>query len=236
MTLNTSTTPTQGTIIRRAIEKRFSEVHISFPAKVVSYNPGDATVEAEPMIVPSVRGEDNIRELDTLPILPDVPVCFPRGGGCGILLPIQPGDYVLICVSSRDLGTWLETGSASDPGIDTAYPLSGAVAIPGVFPTDQSFGDASDSNMVIGEDGGTQIVIQPGGDVNINPNGTNTNISGGADFVALAQKVLTELTKIQVAFDAHTHAGVTPGPSNTGPAAPLIGTLSPVAASKTKAT
>ncbi len=62
----------------------------------------------------------------------------------------------------------------------------------------------------------------------------------GADFVALAALVLAELSKIQTAFDAHTH--ITTATVSTGapgvlaaPASP-IGTIPTVAATKTKAT
>jgi hypothetical protein len=62
----------------------------------------------------------------------------------------------------------------------------------------------------------------------------------GADFVALAQKVLDELNDIRVKFDQHTHLVSTSGSASaqTGTAAPpaAMGPASPVAASKLKAT
>lgn len=62
----------------------------------------------------------------------------------------------------------------------------------------------------------------------------------GADFVALATLVFAELAKIQAAFDGHTHvttATVSTGaPGVIAVPTPLIGTVGPVAATKTRAT
>jgi phage gp45-like len=63
----------------------------------------------------------------------------------------------------------------------------------------------------------------------------------GADFVALAQRVLDELNDIRAKFDQHTHMVTTSGSpsSHTGTAAApsaAMGPASPVAASKVKVT
>lgn len=57
-----------------------------------------------------------------------------------------------------------------------------------------------------------------------------------ADFVALAQKVLDELTAIKTYIDAHVHAGVTTGSGSTGAPASPMPSPSSVAATKVKAT
>lgn len=50
------------------------------------------------------------------------------------------------------------------------------------------------------------------------------------EFVALATKVLTELTAIKTAFDIHTHSGVTAGAMTSGPpSSPLPVPLLPAA-------
>lgn len=55
------------------------------------------------------------------------------------------------------------------------------------------------------------------------------------DFVALAQKVLTELQAIKTAYDTHTHGGVTTGGgATTGPVVPMPAPSS-VAADEVKA-
>lgn len=52
------------------------------------------------------------------------------------------------------------------------------------------------------------------------------------EFVALATKVLTELTAIKTAFDAHVHSGVTPGVGTSG--APTVPMPTPTAPAATK--
>lgn len=63
--------------------------------------------------------------------------------------------------------------------------------------------------------------------------------TGSYEFVALAEKVLTELNKIKTAFDAHTHvvgnvAPVAPGPVVAAPTTSPIPTISSVASTKIK--
>jgi len=59
-------------------------------------------------------------------------------------------------------------------------------------------------------------------------------IAGGAEFVALADKVLTELTAIKTAFDLHVHSGVTTGGGASGPPAAPMTAPSPVASDTLK--
>lgn len=78
---------------------------------------------------------------------------------------------------------------------------------------------------------GERVYLDDSGDI------VNLGAKSAADFVALAQKVLDELTSISSAISGHTHSvsvPATPFTGATGPGATY--TASSVAASKVKAT
>jgi hypothetical protein len=58
----------------------------------------------------------------------------------------------------------------------------------------------------------------------------------GAEFVALAQKVLDRLHAIEAQYNSHVHPGVSPGLSSTGPTLEQMSPSESVAAEKVKAT
>jgi hypothetical protein len=210
-----------------ALDSRQVDIHTAMPAKVEAYNASKQTVDVQPMLDRALPdGQDNY-STEPLPKLSSVPVCFPRGGGFMVTLPISAGDYVLLVFSERSIGNWRSTGNRGDPGDLGMHTLDGAVAIPGVFPSNDSLSNASDTNMVIGKDGtsASQVVLD----------GSKVLLGGGAQFVALANKVLDALGDIKSAYDLHKHTGVTTGGGSTG-TPDLTWLNSSVAASNVKAT
>lgn len=214
-------------LIQAAIRDREMDLHVSMPAKVESYDASAQTVEVVPQLnraLPDGLGNFTSEEL---PKLADVPVCFPRAGGFFVSFPIQKGDFVLLVFSERNLGAWLSTGEQGDPGDLGMHTLDGAVAIPGVYPSNAALDDASDTDMVLGKDGSTAAKIEITDSL--------VKMGGGANFVALANLVKARIDTIQAAFDAHIHTvAATPGSSSVPTV--VIGPLADVAAQNVKAT
>lgn len=156
-------------LIQELVAEGARDLHVSMPAKVESYNASKQTVDVVPQLRrPVPDGQDGF-VTEALPKLSDVPVCFPRGGGFFVALPIQAGDYVLLVISDRNLGAWLATGSDADPGDIGSHTLDGAVAIPGVFPSASALSNANGSNLVLGSDAQStgRIELTPGGEVHL---------------------------------------------------------------------
>lgn len=94
----------------------------------------------------------------------------------------------------------------------------------------------STGNTWISVDEGQGIVLNA---ANIGGNGfcmlgDKDPLVAGAEFVALALKVLTELQAIEAIFNAHTHTAPSGGGATSAPT-PLLPSPSPVAATKVKA-
>lgn len=248
-------TPELADIIRQAIEDRLAEVHVMLPGRIDAYDNNLQKADVEPLIRRvqlTVDGEIN----EALPIVPNVPVVWPRAGGFKITMPVQPGDRCMLVFCERSIEAYQigqgRKGSSAliqqtDPDTFDMHGLTDPVAVMGWYNDAEALSPAPDSSdMVLGEHGGP--VIHIGGDqVNL-----YEKSGSGHDFVALAQKVLDELQTaksdrqaIATQLQQHTHlAGTLAAPS--GPVTGVTGTANEtpptqtdpqsVAAAKVKAT
>lgn len=126
--------PTLAEVIRAALDSRLNDVHVALPGKIVTYNPSTQEADVLPTIRRALPTADGGITHEDLPIIPAVPVVFPRGGGYSMTWPLAPGDHVLLVVCSSAIGQWAVTGITSDPVDLRRHDLSHAVAIPGIAP------------------------------------------------------------------------------------------------------
>jgi hypothetical protein len=169
----------EAEVIQAAIDSRWLDLHKAGPARVESYNAQASTVVVTPVLWRQIPTDDGDYVAEELPQIPDVRIAWPLAGGFGVTLPIQKGDFVLVLFCDAPLGAWRQSGQPGDPGDPERHGLSGAVAIPGVFPDRQVIADASSSNMVIGKRG------TPAAQIEITP--TGVNIGAGATKAAARQ-------------------------------------------------
>lgn len=127
--------------VEQTVESRIRRMHVAGPGRVKKYDAQTRTVDIEPMIVPPLpegTDEDDGDEDAPLPVLMNVPVMFPRAGGVEITLPVQAGDTMLIVWTDWDLGRWRASGDKRRPISTAKHGVSGAVAIPGLYPSNAS--------------------------------------------------------------------------------------------------
>jgi Phage protein Gp138 N-terminal domain len=233
--------PTLTEILQDHRDAILGELHVAMPGRVQKYYPATQTADVVPCILGTIPDSNGITILEKLPVIPNVPIAWPRGGGGFYLsFPLRGdgwdpdplarkdnGDHVWLVFNSAAIAQWRRTGSVSEPGDLRRSTLSYPFAIPGAAPDAQAFTDpGSPTEAVIGVPGGA--VLRVG--------------SPAGDFVALAGLVKARLDAIQAKFDAHTHVVATTGSATaqSGTAAPVIpalaiGTLASVAATKLKA-
>jgi hypothetical protein len=61
----------------------------------------------------------------------DVPVIFPRGGGCTLTFPVKAGDECLLIFADRCIDFWWQNGGVQKPVDLRMHDLSDAFAIVG---------------------------------------------------------------------------------------------------------
>jgi hypothetical protein len=158
----------------------------------------------------SVWDDDGGREYEEVPILADIPVVFPRGGGYVVTFPLAVDDQVQVFFSEASLGEWRTTGQHSQPSDARRHSVGWPWCVPGLYPDTKPLaaGDqtAREAGMVIGRDGQTEQVRVKTGVIEIGV--------GTLQAVALEQKIKAWLDDIRSTFNSHTHyvAGVEDAP------------------------
>lgn len=177
-------------VLDEVLTSRFADVHTAIPGKVKSYDAAKQTAEVIVQVRAQTPKEDGSLVAEEVPVIPNVPVQWPRGGGYALHFPLAAGDYVLLVFSEAAIGHWRETGQLADPGDLERHSLSYPFAIPGIAPNAGKLTDAPTDEAVINAPG----VFRVG--------------APSADFVALSAKVDAQLDALKQAIAA---AAVTEG-------------------------
>lgn len=144
---NVNETPTLAQVIKKAIEARLCEVHVSLPARVVSYEASTqkATVQ------PEIKRQFVDGTFVNIPQITDVPVVWPRGSSAFLHFPLKKGDPVTLVFSERALDEWKESGGDTQTSSLRKHSYSDAVAYPGGSPFSKAFGaNGIDAELIHG--------------------------------------------------------------------------------------
>jgi hypothetical protein len=230
---------------RMALEGYAAGLWTALPGIVQSFDPAAMTVVVQPAIRGQTMDSTGAKSSTALPLLPDVPVVFPSGGGCTLTFPIQQGDECLVIFASRCIDAWWQSGGVQEQAEKRMHDLSDGFAIIG--PRSQPRVISSVSTTVAQlrtDDGQTYIEVDPasGGIVTIKSPNTITIDAPGVEFTGwvhtagdidsdadmTATGTVTGATDVKAAtisLKTHTHGGVQSGGSNTG--APNTGAPNP---------
>ena len=174
------------------MESRLDEVMTATIGRIVKYDPTKQVADVLPVILRPYNIGGGEVDHEQLPVLPNVPLLFPRAGGFVLHLPIAVGDHVLLVFCHDSIGIWREKGSITEPGELQRHSLANAVAIAGIAPgkplsmTDPTEVAARATSLVLGKDGGA-AQIQIGSDA--------IKLGHGAtEPVALAQPIVDFIT------------------------------------------
>jgi len=182
---------------RLAIEDYLKNLRVSCPGIIQSYNESAQTVTVLPAIKEKIKINGNVSN-ETLPLLIDVPVYFPSGGGYSLTFPITAGDECLVIFSDFCIDGWWQSGGVQSQLDRRRHDLSDGFAFVGF---------KSKPNAV---PAGAGTTLQ-GGSGNINLNSGTITITGG--------NVVVNSSNVTIAgkdFLSHTHGGVQTGGGTTG--------------------
>lgn len=201
--------------MRTTFESLISNYHTHQPGRVESYEYEVQRATVKPLIKKKYKNDT----VESMPVLVNVPVMFPRTSLGGITFPISKGDGVLLLFAERSLERWYSSGDEVEPGDPRKFDLSDAVCIPGLY----SFADnniARNNEDVEIQNKGQFITIKKNGDIEI----------GSSSLV----KLVTEAMFIK--FNSHTHlyAPGTSPPAVSG--TPVDGSSVPIVLGSAEAT
>ncbi len=190
-----------------------NQIRVALPGIVQSFDPGTVTAVVQPAIRSVETDNDGNRVTKNYPLLVDVPVVFPRGGGCTLTFPVKAGDECLVIFADRCIDFWWQSGGVQEPVDDRVHDLSDAFCIVGPQSQAQKIGGISTSAVELrSDDGETKLSLNPS-------SGAITGTApGGFDLNGL--KILPD-GRLQLVdgsiVDKHKHGGVQSGGSNTAP-------------------
>lgn len=189
------------------------QLRVALPGIIQSFDPDTVTAVVQPAIRYVERDNDGNKSTKDYPLLVDVPVVFPRGGGCTLTFPVKEGDECLVIFADRCIDFWWQSGGIQEPVDGRMHDLSDAFAIVGPQSQAKKISGISTSAVELrSDDGAAKLSINP----------SNGAISGTAPggFNLNGLKILSD-GRLQLVdgsiVDKHTHGGVEPGGSNTAP-------------------
>jgi len=230
-------TPQLSEVIEAGALTVFAERGQSMPARVITYDRLTQRAQVQPAIS-IARGDldgDGLIDFTELPVVDDVPVIWPRGGGFSLHLPLGPGDWVLLIIASRSLDDWMARGETGvEPADLRLGALQDAIAIPGMFPNPEPLSaDAARAGEAVlsTSSGNAQVRLSAAGVATITAPEVRLGGPSATLYVALGAPVVSNLSDIAVALAEISVQLIALG--QTGVVPPY--TPSAVSATKTKA-
>lgn len=89
------------------------------------------TVEVEPAVQAKVSAPDGTTSWISIPMLVDVPILWPSGGGYTLTFPVLPGDEALVIFASRCIDSWWQLGGVQVQAELRLHDLSDGFALIG---------------------------------------------------------------------------------------------------------
>ncbi|WP_097301757.1 Gp138 family membrane-puncturing spike protein, partial [Escherichia coli] len=139
-----------------------NQIRVALPGVIQSFDPDAMTAVVQPAIRSVEKDNDGNRITQNYPLLVDVPVVFPRGGGCTLTFPVKAGDECLMIFADRCIDFWWQNGGIQEPVDDRMHDLSDAFCIVG--PQSQArkiSGINTSATQLRSDDGSTYFELNP---------------------------------------------------------------------------
>jgi hypothetical protein len=174
---------TTADVITAALSARMAGVHTAIVGRVEVVHATARKVDVRPSMLRVLQTAEGEPVTEQLPVLQQVPIGALRAGAARIDMPISVGCWVCVLFFEDNIGKWLAAGGVDvSPGDVERHGLTGAVALPILYPDPERPAEALDQVNVVIRSGAGSVLL--GG-------------TSGHDFVALAAKVDAEITKLK---------------------------------------
>jgi len=224
----------QEETMRTSMDGRLANLWTTMPGIVTKVNLKQQTVEVQPAIQGSHAEPNGVVKYVNMPVVPDVPIMFPSGGGFTLTFPVKPGDHVLLHFASRCIDGWWDSGKVAPPMDKRMHDLSDAFATVGPRPKGNVPAEIHGDNPTLRSDDGKLVLELDGknGKINIVANegitltAKTVNITASEKVHMETQllEVSGEITSQQrgVSLGTHAHEDVAAGTAHSGQ--PVSGT------------
>jgi len=122
------------TVAQRAAMRGFqATIWTALPGIIQSFDASKMTATVQPAIKAQQRSPKGEWSDVTLPLLLDVPVIFPSGGGFALTVPLKKDDEGIVVFASRCIDSWWQSGGVQTQAELRMHDLSDGMFIPGLF-------------------------------------------------------------------------------------------------------
>lgn len=197
---------------KAAIENEMAQLRVAMPGIIESFDPATQTASVQPAIMEDVKIGNDDTKAESIPVLSQVPVQFPRGGGYSMTFPVKKGDECLLIFGDSCIDGWWQSGGVQQQMETRRHDLSDAMAIVGITCVQKAIGKkgapfSANTMQIRSDDGGTCIELD----------GANINIKAAKVTIVGDLEVTGEATISNIAFTPHVHGGVLEGGDKSAP-------------------
>jgi hypothetical protein len=153
-------------LFRRFGDKIISELRVSIPGIIQSFDDNTQTVTVQPALKERIVVDGNI-QIVNLPLLVDVPIQLPRAGNFVLTMPIKAGDECLVVFADMCIDAWFSNSGVQSQIEKRRHDLSDAFAIIGVWSQPNKLTNYSVSGAQLRNEAGTSYVEVRDSEINI---------------------------------------------------------------------
>lgn len=236
---NNQSLSTLASNIKQGINSHIKELHTSTPGIIESFDAEKQLATVQPAIkrvFVTREGNKEILSPSELPLLINVPIIFPRGGGFSLTFPVKKGDECLLTFCERSIDNWHKTGKIEIPGAKRFHSLSDATAFVGLSSLINKVPNYDSTNTQLkSDDSKVEITLLTNGTINIKANTKvtvdapdaeftgNVKIFGNLEVIGSTSLSSTVTSNGKDISDTHKHGG-----SPTAPSGPISNTGVPI--------
>ena len=187
------------------------DLRVSIPAIVVSFDAVRQVVSVQPAIKELMR-VNAVLTPTTLPILDDVPIVLPCGGGFSLTFPIKPGDECDLVFSDMAFDLWWQSGGVQQQPDGKLYrhDIGDAKAHFGLRNQKRVLANYSTSSAQLRSDDGTVAITLTGSTVKIVAPSVQIGDGGSAAALMTNNFLLYWTTNILPFLQSKGYAGPLP--------------------------
>ncbi|WPY01545.1 hypothetical protein Trichorick_01458 (plasmid) [Candidatus Trichorickettsia mobilis] len=147
-------------VLEALMNKINTELNVSIPGVIEKYDFKTQKANVRINIKPYQKVDVDF------PIVPNVPVVFPRSGGASLTMPVKKGDGCLLVFSDLDAKSWLLGADNVKPQTSRRHHLTDAIAIIGLNPFTKA-SQAENNEDVLLSYADSKVRLKPNGIIDI---------------------------------------------------------------------
>ncbi len=184
--------------LRAMLDGLQAKMWTALPCVINSVDFGKQTASLQPAIKSIVRNPDGTTQAVDLPLLNDVPLHFPSGGGVTMTFPIREGDEALVVFSSRPADAWHQSGGVQAQIDARMHDLSDGFALVGFKSSPNALSNVNtDATEIRTADGNTVISLK-GDEVKLKATGSQSTVTPTSVVHEVTGGMLVSITPSRV--------------------------------------